>query len=99
MKGGSSGLAAREVAGVVLDARAIAEVAQHLQVVERSFLDALGFDGLAEPLEVGDLLDELRFDAGDRRLEGLGGSRKKGPRMDHDGFQALPHLAEEGVDG
>ena len=98
-EGRLAGGAAGQVAGVVLDARAVAELAQHLEVVEGALLDALGLDGHAPGLEMGDLLGELGLDAGDGRAEGLGGGREEGPGMDHDRVEGLADLAEERVDG
>ncbi len=94
-----AGRAAGQVAGVVLDAGAVAELAEHLEVVEGPLLDALGLDGLAEGLEAGDLSGELGLDAGHGRAEGFGGRGEERARVDHDRLEGLADFAEQGVDG
>ena len=67
--GGLAGGAAVEVARVVLDARAVAHLLHHLEVVARALLDALGLDELALRLELLDLLLHLHLDVLHRDLE------------------------------
>ena len=64
-----AGLAVRQVARVVLDARAVAHLLHHLEVVARALLDALRLDELALRLELLDLLLHLRLDVLHRDLE------------------------------
>jgi hypothetical protein len=98
-EGRLAGRAAGQVAGVVLDAGAVAELAQHLEIVKGPLFDAGRFDGLAAGLKEGDLLLELGLDPGRRGAEGLGGRREEGPGVDHDGLEAFADLAEERIDG
>jgi hypothetical protein len=58
----------RQVAGVVLDAVAVAGLAEHLEIEHRSLVEPLGLQELPLRLELGLLLEELRLD----RLYGVG---------------------------
>ena len=66
-----AGLAVRQVARVVLDARTVAHLLHHFEVVARALLDALRLDELALRLELLDLLLHLRLDVLHRDLEVL----------------------------
>jgi hypothetical protein len=55
----------REMPRVVLDAVAVADLAQHLQVEHRALEEALGLQQLALSLELGLLLQQLGLDAAD----------------------------------
>ena len=61
-------LAAGEPAGVVLDAGAVADLAQHLEVVAAAGLEPLGFEQLALGLELLEPLVQFLLDALDRLL-------------------------------
>ena len=104
-----AGLAPGEVARVVLDAVAIADLAQHVEVVARAHLQPLRFEQFAVPPEVGQTLLQLVFDRNDRapqllvgRDEMLGGEDRKlgllfdvlaGEQVDH--VDRLDLVAEE----
>ena len=60
------------MAGVVLDARAEADLAHHLDVVGRAHPQPLRLEQLALPLHLGEPVRELELDAGDRLLHALG---------------------------
>ena len=66
--GALSGLAAVEVAAVVLYARAVTELLYHLDIIFHTLLDALGLYGIANLLEVVDLLYEVVLNVADGRL-------------------------------
>ena len=57
-----AGLAPREHAGVVLDPRAVADLAEHFEVVSRPLLDPLSLDQLVLRFEVFNPLLHLPFD-------------------------------------
>ena len=63
-----AGRAAGEVAGVVLDAGTIPDLAQHLQVVLRSKLEPLRLEQLAVVLEPLDAFPQLLLDPPERRV-------------------------------
>ena len=48
-------LTAVEIAGIVLDARTMAQLLNHLHIILHAFLDALSLDGVAEFFEEGNL--------------------------------------------
>ena len=54
-----------EVAGVVLDPRAVAQLADHLQVIGRALVEALGFEGTAFVLQLLYTLTEVDVDLPD----------------------------------
>ena len=70
--GAAAGLAAVDVARVVLDAGAEADLPHHLDVVRGAHAQALRLEQLALPLELGEPLRELRLDAADGPLHALG---------------------------
>ena len=57
------------MARVVLDAVAVADLAQHVEVVARAHLQALRFEQLAVALEVRQALLELGLDRDDRAAQ------------------------------
>ena len=60
-------LAAREMARVVLDAVAVADLAQHVEVVARALLETLGFEQLAvRSLKILQPIGQFDFDRFDR---------------------------------
>jgi hypothetical protein len=65
--GGSPGVAPGQVARVVLDALAVADLGHHLEVEARALLDALRLDELHLVDEEVLLLGELELDAVDGR--------------------------------
>ncbi len=94
-----AGLAVVHVPRVVLDARAVADLLDHLDVEQRALLEALGRDQVALHVEHGEPPAQLFLDGGDgavdlvlRRHEVLG-------RVDrHDRVLGAGHLARHGVD-
>ena len=79
-----------DVARVVLDARARADLAHHLDVVRRAHLQALRLEELVLALEVGQSLLELRLDTGDRALHALGAGHVV-RRREHVHLPLRPH--------
>ena len=77
-----SRLAASEVAGVVLDARAVPELAQHLEVERRALPQARGLEHPALRLELADPLLHLDLDVDDGLLELVGRRHEVGRRVD-----------------
>ena len=93
-----AGVAPGEVAGVVLDAVAVAQLQHHLDVVEGALLQALGLHQavmLAQPLEA---LDQLRLDGIDGAEDGLPGRDVVGLGVDRHPRHLAPHLAGQGVE-
>ena len=79
-EGALTRLATIEVTGVVLDPRAVAQLADHLQVIGRALVEALGFEGTAFVLQLLHALTEVDVDLPDggvdlllRRDEEVGG--------------------------
>ena len=70
--GSRARLAAREVARVVLDARAEPELSHHLEVERRALAEPLGFEHHAPLLELADALLHLGLDVDDRGAQLLG---------------------------
>ena len=91
-------LPAVEVHRVVLDARAAADLAQHLEVVGGAHAQALRLEQLAFALELGEPLDQLGLDALDRLLEPLlvGDVVRRGEQRER--VELLDDLAGERVD-
>ena len=92
-------LAAVDVAGVVLDARAGADLAHHLDVVRGAHAQPLGLEQLALPLELGQPLLELGLDAGDRALHALGAGHVVRGREDVDLVVLGDDLAGDRMEG
>ena len=76
------GLAPGEVARVVLDARAVAELAQHLQVERRALAQPGRLERPALRLQLPDPLLHLGLDVDDRFLELVGRGHEVGGRVD-----------------
>ena len=79
-EGALTRLATIEVTGVVLDTRAVAQLADHLQIIGRALVEALGFEGTALVLQLLYTLTEVDVDLPDggvdlllRRDEEVGG--------------------------
>ena len=64
-EGALTRLATIEVAGVVLDPRAVAQLADHLQIIGRTLVEALGFEGTAFVLQLLHALTEVDVDLPD----------------------------------
>ena len=76
-RGRLAGLAARQVAGVVLDPVAVADLLDHLQVEHRPLVQPLRLEQPAFALEVASPLDELLLD----RLDGSLGPVARGDEV------------------
>ena len=92
------GGAAREVARVVLDPLAEADLADHLQVEPRALLDSLGFEQLAALGIVGDPLLELGLDPGEGALHPVGRNHVVAAGVDRRLGDPAHHLAPQRVD-
>ncbi len=86
-------LAAVEVAGVVLDPRAEAELLEHLEVERRAHAQSLGFEQLLLRLELFETLLELVLDRADGPLHRLGARDVMRRGKDRHGVQSLDHIA------
>ena len=75
-----AGLSAVEIAGIVFDARAVAQLAEHLDIVLRALGDALRLDQIALFLEFPDANVEVVLDVADGAVDGLarGGVMRRG---------------------
>ena len=87
------------VPGVVLDARAGADLAHHLDVVGGAHAQPLRLEQLVLPLQLGQPVGELGLDAGDRALHPLGGRDVVSGGADVDLGLLAEHLAGERVHG
>ena len=90
--------AAVEVAGVVLDAGAHPDLAQHLEVVARAHPQALGLEQLVVLLEPRQAVGQLGFDALDGALHGLVGGDVVRRREQHQLVELLDDLTGHRVD-
>ena len=86
-----------QVAGVVLDTRAIARLPQHLQVVAGALLQALGLQQLILLLQLGQPLLQLLLDVFEGLHQLLLGRDEVLGRIDLDGLVLGQHLAGQGV--
>jgi hypothetical protein len=93
-----AGRPAVEVARVVLDAVAEADLADHLEVVGGAHAQALGLQQLVSLLELGEALGQLGLDRVDRALQRLGRGHVVGGREDRGLGHGLADLAGERVD-
>ena len=91
-------LAPREVARVVLDARAEPELAHHLQVERGALAQPLGLERPALGLELADALLHLRLDVDDGLLELVGRRDVVRRRVDVDLLALGEQLAGQRVD-
>ena len=96
---GRAGRAAVDVAAVVLDAVAEADLAHHLEVVGRAHAQALGLEELALLLEERQLVLELELDAADGPLHALGAGDVVRGREDVHLLLLVDDLARHGVQG
>ena len=85
-------------AGVVLDARAVAQLAQHLDIVARALADALGLDGLALSQKLCLALVELLVDLDDGALELVLRCDIVRRGVDGDVLERARHLTVDGVE-
>ena len=92
------GRAAREVARVVLDPRAEADLADHLQVEARALLQALGLEQLLLAAQPGQPLRELGLDRGERALDLLLGDDVVAAGPDRDRLERAGDRAGQRVD-
>ena len=91
-------LAAVEVAGVVLDARAVAHLLDHLQVVLHALFQALGLQPLVHALEILHLRHEVVLDVGHGGDAPLLGGHEVARRVDVDLVDVLALRARHRVD-
>ena len=97
--GGLAGGAAVEVAGVVLDALAVADLAYHLHVVAGALLQALGFQEAAAVAKEGESVFELGLDECESALLLIRVGDVVGGGEDHAGLALVHDLARDWVDG
>ena len=77
------------MAGVVLDAAAVAEFAEHVEVEVRALVEALEFEDLVLLLEPGQALREVVLDAADGGLDLVEGHHELLGRGDDRALQLL----------
>ena len=94
---GTDGTAADD-AGIVLDARAIAQLAQHLDIVARALADALGLDRLALGEKLRLALVEFTVDLHDGALEFVLRCDIMRGGIDGDVLERARHLTVDGVE-
>ena len=94
-----AGLPPREVARVVLDAVAVADLAQHLQVEQRALVEPLRLEQLALLLQLRLADDQLRLDRLDRVVEAWPRRHVVAGRIDGDLGQPADRLARQRVEG
>ena len=94
-----AGLAAVEVAAVVLDARADAGLGQHLEVVLGAHPEALRLEQLALLLELLQALAQFDLDGADGPLDDLVAGHVVGGRVDRDVLHFVAHLPGHDVEG
>ena len=94
-----AGLSAVEIAGIVFDARAVAQLAEHLDIVLRALGDALRLDQIALFLEFPDADVEVVLDVADGAVDGLarGGVMRRG--VDGNMFEHHQGVAADHIDG
>ena len=93
-----AGLAAGEVAGIVLDAVAGAGGGEHFEIVLGALLDALGLEQFSIGLEMGNRGFQLRLDLVDGLVERRAGRHIVAVRIDLDRGQLLHGAAGERVE-
>ena len=84
---------------VVLDARAHADLAEHLQVVGGAHAQTLGLQELAVVLKLGQALGELGLDALNGLLHALGTGHVVGGGEDEDLLSGVDDVSGDGVEG
>ena len=87
-----------DVAGVIFDALAVADLAEHLDVEAGALLEAGGFEDQSLLFHFGEALVQLQEDALDGALEALGRGDVVAGGVDVDGVKGFEDLAGEGVD-
>ena len=100
-EGALPGLAPVEVAAVVLDATAEAQLPHHLEVVRGALLQPLAFDEPALLVEPLDLLDHVLLDLPDALLQGVFAGDEEVGRIDAErlkGVQGGPVFGVNGLD-
>ena len=90
-------LPASEMARIVLDAVAVTDLLEHLEVVGGALLQALGLQQLALLIEDIEALPQFRANGLDRVLQALLGGHEVLGRIDADGLQALEDFTGGGV--
>ena len=93
-----AGTAAGEVAGVVLDAGAVADLQHHLQVEDGALLQALGLHQLVVLPQQVEAVLELHLDLLDGAEDGLPRGRVVGLGKDGVARDLAQHLAGEGIE-
>ena len=85
-------------AGIVFDARAVAQLAQHLDIVARALADALGLDGLALGQKLRLALVELLVDLNDGALQFVLRRDIVRSWVDGDVLERARHLTVDGIE-
>lgn len=88
-----------EVAGVVLDARAVAQLLDHLQVVLHALLEALGFQRASGLLEEFDLSSQVEVNLFDGAVNALLGGHEDARGVERERVERVDALPGHGVDG
>jgi hypothetical protein len=88
----------REMPRIVLDAVAVAELLDHLEVEHRALVEALCFEELAAPVQFGQPFLELLLDRLDRPVEGLPRRRVEGARVESEAVGARDRRPAERID-
>ena len=88
-----AGQAPIHMARVVLDARAVAHLAQHLEIVHRALLEPRRLEQLALGLQLCEALGQLGLDVGDRQLQLVGGGDEVLGRVDVDAAVRLTSIS------
>ena len=95
---GITGVTPVEMAAIVLDALAVAGLAQHLQVEPGALQQALRFEQLTLVLQHGDVLVELRLDALDGLFNALHRRHEVARRIDIDRLPRIQNLTGKRID-
>ena len=96
--GGAAGGSAVEVAGVVFDTGAEADLFDHFEIVFGAHAKSLGFEEFSPVFEVFDAVGEFGFDVAGGAVHALRGGHIVGGREDADGVGLTDDVAGEGVD-
>ena len=93
-----AGTAAREVAGVVFDALAVAEFLEHFEVVAGALFEALGFEEFVVVAQVFEAVAEFGFDVVDGAEDDVAGGDVVAFGVDGEAWDAALDFAGEGVE-
>ena len=93
-----AGLAARQVARVVLDARAVAELRDHLEVEQRALLEALRLEQLVRGAKLGQARAKLHLDLVDGLQQPLARRHVVRGREHREARHLAQHLAGQRVE-